>query len=241
MKDTDYLTAVIAGLGIDIIKAAASGPFVIELATFAPHAPYTPAPQDANLFPNSKLPRTPAFGARPDANAPAWLQLVPQLKQAEIDQLESIYRKRMQAVQAVDRMLAGLRSTLDALALSDNTYLVFTSDNGYHLGDFSLRAGKQTAYDTDIHVPLIVVGPGVPKGKVVDAIVQNVDLCPTFRELSGAGDASEINGRSLVPFLRGHEPTDWRRAALVEHHGGNTDPTDPDGQDKFSTTASQSV
>jgi N-acetylglucosamine-6-sulfatase len=76
-------------------------------------------------------------------------------------------------------------------------------------------------------VPLIVVGPGIPKGVVVDRIVENVDLHSTFAELAGTSPIA-ADGRSLVPFLRGQPATDWRRMALIEHHRNFPDPTDPD-------------
>jgi arylsulfatase A-like enzyme len=96
------------------------------------------------------------------------------------------------------------------------------------MGEHRLLPGKMTAYDTDIHVPLIVTGPGVPAGLKVDEIVENVDLCPTFAELGRAVAPANIDGRSLVPLLRGEKVAGWRAVALVEHRGPHDDPTDPD-------------
>jgi hypothetical protein len=85
-----------------------------------------------------------------------------------------------------------------------------------------------TAFDTDIHVPLVVVGPGVPAGATTDAMAENVDLAKTFAAI---GDTSMTgDGHSLLPVLRGHTPGGWRNAALVEHHGGGMSPLDPDYQ-----------
>jgi arylsulfatase A-like enzyme len=122
-------------------------------------------------------------------------------------------------VQAVDKMLGQVEDELRAAHQLDNTYIVFSSDNGYHMGEHRLRPGKLTAFDTDIKVPLVVTGPGVPAGTTVDRIVENIDLRPTFDELAGRSSGPAVEGRSLVPFLRGQAPTDWRTAALVEHHG----------------------
>jgi len=91
-----------------------------------------------------------------------------------------------------------------------------------------MMPGKMTAYDTDIHVPLIVTGPGVPAGRTVEEIVQNIDLCPSFTELGFAAAPSGIDGRSLVPLLRGETPEGWRTLALVEHRGRVRNLTDPD-------------
>jgi N-acetylglucosamine-6-sulfatase len=105
---------------------------------------------------------------------------------------------------------------------------VFSSDNGYHMGEFRLMPGKMTAYDTDIQVPLIVTGPGIAAGRVVEEIAENIDLNPTFSELGGTVTAANVDGRSLVPLLHGQQVTDWRKAALVEHHGPVRNVVDPD-------------
>ena len=226
-----YLTDVISGQGSQFIKAssAAGSPFLLELSTFAPHAPYTPAPRHAMLFPGLGVPRTPTFAARPGADAPAWLKSMPALTQAQIDHLDAGFRLRAQAVQAIDEMIGSIQDTLAATGHDKDTYILFSGDNGYHMGDYSLRAGKQTAFDTDIHVPLIVTGPGISGGTVVDAITENIDLCATFSELGVTAAPATASGRSLVPFLRGAAVSDWRNVALIEHHATN-DPSDPDAE-----------
>jgi arylsulfatase A-like enzyme len=102
------------------------------------------------------------------------------------------------------------------------------------MGEHRLMPGKMTAYDTDIRVPLIVTGPGVPAGLAVDEVVENVDLCPTFTELGSAATPPNVDGRSLVPLLRGQKVTPWRQFALVEHRGPHKDPADPDAPGKRS-------
>jgi N-acetylglucosamine-6-sulfatase len=85
------------------------------------------------------------------------------------------------------------------------------------MGEHRMMPGKMTAFDTDIHVPLIVTGPGVPGGRTIDEIVENIDLCPTFAELGFAATPANVDGHSLVPLLRGQQPDAWRTAALIEH------------------------
>jgi arylsulfatase A-like enzyme len=131
-------------------------------------------------------------------------------------------------VLAVDRMIGELQAAVAAIGQENNTNFEFSSDNGYHMGEHRLMPGKMTAFDEDIRVPLIVTGPGVPAGVVLDEIVDNVDLCPTFAELGGAAVAANVDGRSLVPLLRGQSGAQWRGVALVEHRGPHRDPTDPD-------------
>ncbi|GAB2579276.1 sulfatase family protein [Microlunatus antarcticus] len=224
-----YLTDVVSTKGQNfILNASAAGkPFALEIATFAPHAPYTPAPRDAKKYKGLKAPRSKAFNEASMTDKPAWMKDRPKLTKAQVKNLDTVYRKRAQSVRSVDLMLSRLRSTLRATGQLDNTYVVFSSDNGYHLGEHRLPAGKQTAYKTDIVVPLVVTGPGV-KHATISRPAQNIDLAPTFVDLAGASALPEADGRSLLPLLKGQRPTDWRAYGLVEHHGPNLDPSDPD-------------
>jgi arylsulfatase A-like enzyme len=224
----DYLTDVISGLGQTFVSLKAAKPFLVELASFAPHAPYIPAARHANLFAGLTYPRTPAFNAPHTAADPAWLQAVPPLKPANITAINTDFRMRAQAVQAVDEMIGALQQQLVASGRDKDTYIFFASDNGYHMGEHAQLPGKQTAFDTDIHVPLVVTGPGVPPGLKIDQMVQNIDLCPTFAELAQTPPPATVNGRSLVPLLQGGAVADWRNVVLVEHHDPKFDATDPD-------------
>ena len=225
----DYLTDVLAGKGAGFIadSARAHTPFMLELATFAPHAPYTPAPRDANDFPGLTAPRGPAFDTLP-TDAPPWLAGRTPLTAAEKQKIDTSFRKRAQAVQAVDDLIGTIRTAVAKAGVADNTYLVFSSDNGYHMGEYRLNPGKMTAFDTDIRVPLVVAGPGVPAGKASDAAVANIDLAPTFAQLGGAPVPDAVDGHSLLPLLHGGSGNAWRTANLVEHHGPDTQPGDPD-------------
>jgi N-acetylglucosamine-6-sulfatase len=224
----DYLTDVMAAKGSAFIDAAATAgqPFALEISTFAPHQPATPAPRDANLFPNAKAPRGGAFN-RNNINPPKWLGRRSPLTAQQIATLDQLYRKRLQSIQAVDDLIGRLRATLKARGLLDDTYIVFSSDNGFHLGEHRLMQGKMTAFDTDIRLPLIVAGPGVPKNTTSTRLVQNVDLHPTFIALAGGKPGAGVDGRSIVPLLNGAR-VPWRTAALIEHHGPDTSGADPD-------------
>jgi N-acetylglucosamine-6-sulfatase len=131
-------------------------------------------------------------------------------------------------VESVDKLLADTEATLRREGIAKNTYIVFSSDNGYHLGQHRILEGKETAFGSDIKVPLIVVGPGVPRGKTVAQVTQNVDLAPTFEQLAGARPSRSIEGHSLVSLLHpSRTAPKWRTVALLEHHG-DTQPGDPD-------------
>jgi len=228
-EPADYMTDVLSAAAVNFIKRqTADSPFMIEIATFAPHAPYTPAPRDANAFPGLRAPRTPAFNAEADPAAPKWLMAHTPLSEADMAIIDNDFRKRAQSVLAVDAMIGELQQAVAAIGAAGNTFFVFSSDNGYHMGEHRLMPGKMTAYDTDIHVPLVVTGPGVPAGRMVEEIVQNIDLCPTFTELGYAAAPSSIDGRSLAPLLRGEKVDGWRTVALVEHRGPVRNLADPD-------------
>ncbi|HST41008.1 MAG TPA: sulfatase, partial [Conexibacter sp.] len=227
----DYLTTVLRRDAVGFVRSAVGNgqPFLLELASFAPHTPATPAPRDRGRFADVTAPRTAAFDEQDLSDKPSWLSGHRRLAPAQQERIDAHFRKRVRSVQAVDRALGRIRRELRQLGVERNTYVVFSSDNGFHMGQHRLTPGKLTAYDPDIRVPLVVAGPDVPAGTTVEEIAENVDLCPTFGELGGATVPADVDGRSLVPLLHGQPaPADWRRAALIEHRGTVTSPADPD-------------
>ncbi len=229
----DYLTNVLSGKALSFIDSSASSgkPFMLEVATFAPHAPYTPAPKYAHAAQGVAYPKTPAYDTMP-ANAPSWLGSRAPLTTVQQQRILKAYRKRVEADLSVDDMIGHLEDELQAKGLAKNTYFIFSSDNGYHMGEYRLLPGKQTAFDTDIHVPLIVSGPGVPAGRTATQLASNIDLCPTFESLAGVPVPATVDGHSLAALWHGQQPADWRQAILVEHHGPDDTPGDPDGQNQ---------
>ena len=130
----------------------------------------------------------------------------------------------------VDDLVNNVVKTLQATGQLDNTYIVFSSDNGFHLGQHRLPTGKQTAYETDIKVPLVIRGPGVPAGQTRAEIASNIDLAPTFAVWAGVKVPGEVDGRSLTPLLAATPPADWRKATLIEHMNSATGKDDPDSE-----------
>ncbi|HZC73195.1 MAG TPA: sulfatase [Jatrophihabitans sp.] len=216
----DYGVRVLDQLGQRFIarSAAADKPFFLELSTFAPHSPYTPAYGDRDLFPGLRAPRTPAWNTTP-RKAPNWLAGHDPLTADEVSVIDSTFRQRAQSVQSVDRAVGHLRDQLRRSGQLSNTVFVFTSDNGFHLGEYRLTSGKTTAFDTDANVPLIIAGPGIAAGRVRNAMVQNIDLAPTFEQLAGWTPDPGRDGASFVGLLHGRSAAHWRTLALVEHHG----------------------
>src|SRR5205085_9186352 len=143
----DYLTDVLAAKARSFIdSSAASGrPFMLEVATFAPHAPYTPAPRYAHAAQQLAVPKTPAYNRLP-ANPPPWLARHPARSAAEQNAMTETFRKRVEADLSVDDLIGELEDELQAKGLARDTYFVFSSDNGFHMGEYTLSPGKQTAF-----------------------------------------------------------------------------------------------
>ena len=222
-QPSDYLVDVLSQKADDFIGSAPKNkPFFLYVAPYVPHQPATPAPRYANAFPGVRAPRPPSFD-QVDSTAPAWLRDRPPLTAPLITTIDNLYRRRLQTMLGVDDMLANVVTSSQKSGQLDNTYIVFSSDNGFHLGEHRLPPGKQTAFEEDIHVPLVVRGPGVPKGKTVDNLAENVDLAPTFAALGHAKVPDFVNGQSLVPALHGTTASSQRSGVLVEHYADTPD------------------
>jgi arylsulfatase A-like enzyme len=227
-QPADYFTDVLASkANAFILDALELGqPFFLYLATYAPHQPATPAPRDKGMFAGAIAPRTPSFNELDVSDKPNYVRTLGLLTPGQIVELDNLYRRRLESLQAVDTMVGHIVDTLTSAGQLGNTYIFFSSDNGFHLGQHRLQEGKQTPYEEDIHVPMIVRGPGVPAGRVVDHLSVEIDLAPTFAELAGAVLPDFVDGRSLVPLLRGPlpDPSSWRQCLLLEHHPGSSEP-----------------
>ncbi|MEO6195248.1 MAG: sulfatase-like hydrolase/transferase, partial [Thermoanaerobaculia bacterium] len=143
---------------------------------------------------------------------------LPKLTPKDLEAIDTLYRHRAQSLQAVDEAVATVVEALKAAGQLDNTYIFFTSDNGFHMGQHRLKPGKYTPYETDVHVPLLVRGPGIAAGSSTSAATSSVDFVPTIAELAEAALPFAVDGRSFVPLLRGHTPGDWRQVVLLEQY-----------------------
>lgn len=225
-KPEDYITDVMSNDADAFIRRVAGKPFIIEIAPFSPHGPFVPAPRHKDWFADLVMPKEENFNVHP-SDAPRWLARIPLQNEQGIKRIEQDFRNRVRSVQAIDEMIGRLKRTLVELGLDQNTYLMFSSDNGFHLGEHGLRSGKQTAFDHDIKVPLVVTGPGIPASSRTMEIAQNTDLCPTFAELAGT-QCPKPDGVSLVSLLKTPESKIGRDMALIEHRNAGFNLNDPD-------------
>lgn len=215
--EKDYFTDVLARHATDYIRRNADDgrPFFMYLATGAPHKPYTPARRHEGKFAGEKAPRTPSFDEADVGDKPGWVRERPSFGSERIAKIDGKYRERLEALLAVDEMLADIFEELRTSGELENTYVVFTSDHGYHLGEHRLGTGKRTAYEESIRVPLVVRGPDVPAGASRRQFALNIDLAPTFADLAEVGAPRTVDGRSLAPLLTRDPPSTWRSDFLV--------------------------
>ncbi|WP_067822638.1 sulfatase family protein [Actinomadura kijaniata] len=211
-----YFTDVLAEEARGFVAAADKRPFFAYVTPTAPHPPAIPAPRHRSLYPGAKAPRGPAYDPPDMTGRPAELRRLPRVTRGEKEEWDELFRQRARSVAAIDEMVESLVEALRAKGRLKNTYLVVTSDNGFHMGQYRMAPGKNTGYEGDTRVPFVVRGPGVPAGRRVNALAGNVDIAPTIAELAGARAPSFVDGRSLRSLLKGGG-TSGRDAFLLEH------------------------
>lgn len=201
----------------DSIIRRAPEPFFLYMAPNAPHYPARPARRHEGMFAGYDPPIPVSFGEADRSDKP--LAVRGRALYADTAEYVALERRRLESLQAVDEMVGRLWNALTPEQRA-RTYFIFTSDNGHHHGHHGMLEGKNTAYEEDILVPLIILGPGV-RSDTITALTANVDLAPTILDLAGVPWPHRMDGRSLAPFLFGWTPPRWRSAVLVdEHHGG---------------------
>lgn len=224
-NESDYLVDVLSERATRFIKQTTAqrpgSPFFLYLAPLTPHYPAVPPKRYRDLFQDLSAPRPPSFNETDVSDKPHWLARKALLTQAQIDVIDALYRDRRRSMVAVEDMVEQVINTLKKLKIDDNTYVFFTSDNGYHLGQHRLEAGKSTEFDEDLKVPLVVTGPGVRAGSLATQLTANVDYLATMAELAGVSPPAFNDGRSLVPLLRRQSTGPWRDALLLEQGPDN--------------------
>lgn len=244
-KDRAYATNVIADRALKLVRGyeREDDPYFLYVAPYGPHSrvgnpSYPRDPVFPSAFedrPRAGSPRgncgvrtcaslttrdLPGFGDGSDDNrptvvrddgrtatAPSWRRVGEGMSAR---MATAFLRDRARMVQSIDRMLTRLRR-----AVGPDTYLILTSDNGFHLGQHGLRGGKGTPYRSDVQVPLLVTGPGIAPGRR-EVFTSNVDLAPTIEELAGAEASGRRAGTSMVPALE-RAGWDGPEYAFVEH------------------------
>ena len=226
IEPVGYLTDYLARRSIQFIDEAsqAGRPFLVLLSTLAPHPGTKPASRHARLFADALAPRTASYNEADVSDKPPFLRL-PVMGDGRIFGLDKEYRNRLRTLQAVDEAVLAIHARIASLGQLDRTYFLFTSDNGFHLGQHRLPGGKETSFEEDIRMPLLASGPGIPAGKIVNELVSDADLAPTIAAWAGVTPGTTVDGRSLIPVLGATPPTSWRRSLAIAHwNNGGTSP-----------------
>ncbi|KAL5334967.1 Six-hairpin glycosidase-like protein [Aspergillus crustosus] len=178
-------------------------PFFLTVAPIASHFESgsppkepAPAPRHAHLFPDAKVPRVPSFNPLNQAG-PSWINDLKHQNQTVVDYEDHFYRQRLRALQGVDELINTLLTKLESTGQQENTNIIYTSDNGFHIGHHRLPPGKSTSYDEDIRVPFFVRGPGIKPGQKEMDVSTHIDIAPTVFELLGLPLRSDFDGTPL--------------------------------------------
>jgi N-acetylglucosamine-6-sulfatase len=215
----EYQTDVLSERAVELIESAARSPdpFFLYVGYVAPHDGHggpriceggaQPAPRHTGALAGEELPRPPSFAEEDVSDKPDFVAERPPIDEAIAEELTDRYRCRLESLLAVDEGVAEIIDALESAAELEDTVILFTSDNGYMLGEHRLLEAKFFPYEEALRVPLIVRGAGGDPGTTVDEPVSNVDLTPTILELAGADpDGTMLDGISLLPAIDGEEP-----------------------------------
>ena len=239
-----YVTDLLSERAVDFVDRARARPFALFLSHKAVH-PDVQQGQDGTLdmktmrgyllpdrhqglYQGAHYPMRPSVRpiAEVVADKPAWrevfaLRSTHRAHEALVAALggsaQEEIRQRAAMMASVDEGVGALLETLDRRAIADETLILFLGDNGFFFGEHGLEAERRFAYEEGIRTPFFVRYPALLKpGTTVEPMVLAIDIAPTMLELAGGTPGVHVQGRSLVPLMRGRSPR-WRTSFLVEY------------------------
>lgn len=231
-KDGNYkhLTQIMGEQAIEFLNGCSKDkPFCLSVSFKAPHVQdadprqfvYDRAHKD--LYKDVTIPVPQTADPRYFEALPEFLQTSEARRRWEIrfstpEKYQESVKGYYRLITGVDVVIGKIRSELKRLGFADNTIIIFSGDNGFYLGEHGL-AGKWFPHEESIRVPLIVFDPRAPKsrrGVTVEQFTLNVDIAPSILEIAGVKVPQRMQGRSLVPLLKGQKPK-WRTEFFYEH------------------------
>ena len=165
-------------------------------------------------------PHVPSWNRTSSGVLPAYMQSHwPALTAYESGREDMGFRNRTGSVMDLDDMIGGVLDAIEALGVADNTFVIFTADNGYHLGEHRMLFGKQHPYETDVRLPFYMRGPGVAQNATLLHPTTLIDITATVVELTGATPVGPaLDGQSFASELKGGtDPRAWRDFSFTEH------------------------
>jgi arylsulfatase A-like enzyme len=213
--DATYSTNVLAELVATTIRQSPR-PFALLFAPPAPHLPAVPANEFRNYFLSEPLApqRKWSFNEQDVTDKPTAVFSTPKFTATQIASLQTQWRRMLESGLSIDKAVKTIWETLEATGQLDNTYIVYASDNGFLWGEHRI-SNKLVPYRESIQSTMLIWGPGVVPG-IDHHIVTNADLMPTFMQIAGKPIPEWVDGRSLLPLLRGQNPATWRNQLLVQ-------------------------
>jgi N-acetylglucosamine-6-sulfatase len=203
-QPTDYQTDVFGDRAADFVNDSAVGhqPFWLNLWFNSPHGPFDPAPRDLFRLSGTPLPKLPGFNEKDVRDKPKWLrqQIKRPLRKKQINVIDDERRRQQEQLISVDQSVGKLIDALKAKGILDDTYIIFASDNGFFRGEHRIASGKYLPYDPSARVPLLIRGPGIPKGGVSNELVWNGDIAQTIEQIASGSENQGVDGRSLLPY-----------------------------------------
>ncbi len=223
VKEEDSETPYMTRRAMDFMREAADRPWCLHLSYIKPHWPYiAPAPYNDMYGAKDVIPAVRSESEKKDPH-PVYREFMDYRVSQNFSRDEvrkEVIPVYMGLIKQIDDQLGVLFKFMEERGLLSNTLIVFTSDHGDYLGDHWLGE-KDLFHEPSVKVPLIICDPeGKTRGAVCDELVESIDLIPTFLEAIGADPSAQshrLEGRSLMPYLRGEKPASWRRFAISEY------------------------
>jgi N-acetylglucosamine-6-sulfatase len=220
----------------ELAATPAEQPFYMQVDYTAPHGDFRkpagpqPATRDFGRFSTAPLPdnRAEGFNEGNVNDKPRFIREAPYLSATEIHTYRVYYQHCLEALISVDEGVKEILDELGGLHRLSNTYVIFTSDNGFFFGQHRLVGGKFLAYEPSTHLPLIIRGPGIKPNTSTGQLVNTIDIAPTILELAEVAPDKSIDGVSLVPYMK--EPTLRSRRPLLFESFVQTDDVEQNGQ-----------
>ena len=225
-----YSTDFMSRRASDLVTrlAPSDRPFFLSVAFLAPHSggpveaddpPNVPtpavAPRHRDAYATEPLPAAPSFNEADVSDKPLSVRLRMPIGAPRAAAIDEDYRQRLESLLAVDEGIAHILDTLHRSGELRDTLVIFTSDNGFFQGEHRIPGGKLLPYEPSIRVPLLMRGPGIPRGLRLNQLVTNADLAPTILDAAEAAPGRVQDGRSLLRLIVDPDQW-WGRELLVE-------------------------